>query len=75
MHGGDAVTAGVARAVERDLLSVHLDRARRRPVHAGEDPDERRLAGAIVAEEAEDLARMDIERDVMEDVDRHRTTC
>ena len=39
-------------------------------MHAREHLDQRRLAGAVVAEEAEHLARVDLERDVVEDVDR-----
>ena len=53
-----------------DLLAVHQHRAGRRLVHAREDLDERRLAGAVVAEQAEDFARVDLQRDVVQDVDR-----
>ena len=62
--------AGVARAVEGDGLAVHLDRAGRRLVDPGEDLDERRLSGAVVAEQAQNLAAVDFERDVVKYVDR-----
>ena len=56
--------------LERDRLAVHLHRARCRLVDAGEDLDQRRLAGAVVAEQAQHLARLHLERDVVKHVDR-----
>ena len=41
---------------------------------AGDDLDQRRLAGAVVAEQSHDLARREPEVDVAEDAGRHRTT-
>ena len=42
------------------------DVAGARPVHAGEDLDERRLAGAVVAEHARHLAGLDRRRDAFQ---------
>ena len=39
-------------------------------MHAGQRLDQRRLAGAVVAEEAQDFARVHLQRDVVQDVDR-----
>ena len=52
-----------------DVLAVQLDRAERRLDEPGQAPDERRLAAAREAHDDEDLARLDVERDV---VDRDR---
>jgi hypothetical protein len=57
-------------ASEFDGPAVHLDRAGVRAIHAGKRLDERRFAGAIVAEQTEDFSRTDIQRDVLQDVDR-----
>ena len=45
-------------------LAVDRDLAARRTVDAREDLDQRRFAGAVVAEQAMDLAELDLERDV-----------
>ena len=49
------------RAIDDDLALVAARR-----VHAAEDLDQRRLAGAVLADEAEHLARLDRERDVVQ---------
>ena len=69
VHGLDAEAAGelgrerlLQRAVDVDLAGV-------RAVRAGDALDERRLAGAVVADEPEDLARVQREADVAERAD------
>ena len=54
----------VLRAVDRDLLAVEEDLAGVVAVDAGDALDERRLAGAVVADERHDLARAHLEVDV-----------
>jgi hypothetical protein len=56
VDGLDAVVAGVDRGVERDRAAVDADLAIVRLEGAGENLDERRLSGAVVADEREDLA-------------------
>ena len=60
-----------ARAPERrragDVVPVQLDRPRRRPEEAREQVEERRLAGAVRADDADELARADLERDIGDD--------
>jgi hypothetical protein len=68
VHRGNPVGARVARTLEGRGLTAHLHRTRGGFVEAGEHLDEGGLAGAVVTEEAEDLARMDLERDVHEHV-------
>ena len=61
--------AGVARAGARsscDRLAADEDLAAGRLDHAGEDLDQRRLAGAIVADQADDLAAVDVQVDAAE---------
>ncbi len=58
--------AGVQAAV-RLLADAHL--ARVGLVVAGEDADERRLAGAVLAEQHEHLAGAGVEVDAVEDLD------
>src|SRR3954454_1187309 len=67
--GGDAALLGVARAVERRVLAVHQQLALVVLVHAREDLDERRLAGAVVAEHARHLVRLHADADVLQRVD------
>ena len=54
VHRRDAMLAGVAGAVEGDGLAVHFQRAGRRLVDPGKDLDQRRLARAVVAEQAQE---------------------
>ena len=56
----------VGRRAERDLLAFKQDLARGRDVVAGERADQRRFAGAVVAEQAMHLARQQRHRDVLE---------
>ena len=55
------IVAGIARASEMDRLAVEDERALARRVEAGENLHQRRLAGAIVADDAQDLAGIDVE--------------
>ena len=56
MHGRDAAAQRIARVGELGLHAVEQDGAAARLVEAGQDLDQRRLAGAVVAEQADDLA-------------------
>ena len=42
------------------------DRAGQRPLEAGEDVDQRRLAGAVRADQAEDLAAVEPDTDLID---------
>ena len=66
VHRGDASGLCLVRAVEGDLLAVHADGARVRPVDAGDDLDERGLAGAVLAHQGVDLAGGDREVHVLQ---------
>ena len=61
-----AISADVQR---RDLLAAEHDGAGRRPLEAGEHVDERRLAGAVRADQPEDLALPQLEVDAVERLD------
>ena len=64
-HRRDAAVACASRGLrKRDRPAVDQDLALARPVHAGEDLDQRRLAGAVVAEQAMHLAGIDLDVDV-----------
>src|SRR5918995_1215114 len=52
-----------------DLAAFPVELARIRLVVAGEDLDQRGLAGAVVAEQADDLVPSDVEVDVVERAD------
>ena len=54
------------RAPARDVAPLELDRALVGEVEAGEDVHERRLAGAVRADQADDLVAVQLERDVAE---------
>src|SRR5439155_22887508 len=47
-----------------DILAVEPDRALRRRQHAGDEIEQRRLAGAVGADQTDDLAAADRDRDV-----------
>jgi hypothetical protein len=49
-----------------DRATVDQDGAGARPVHARDDVEKRRLAGAIWPDERHDLARLDVKRDAVE---------
>ena len=65
----DPERGGVLRAVDRDRLALEEDLARVDRVDPGDALDERRLAGAVVADERHDLARRDVEVDLVERLD------
>ena len=50
-------------------LAVDEDLARIGRMRAGEGPDERRLAGAVATDQADDLARKEIDRDAVDGMD------
>ena len=55
-HRGESAATGVAGTAQGGRLAVDADRAGVGAQHAGEDLDERRLAGAVGAEQGVDLA-------------------
>ena len=59
VHGGDAVYLGVVGIGERPAECTHGERAAVRAQHTGDDLDERRLAGPVLAEQGVYLARGD----------------
>jgi hypothetical protein len=63
---GDAAIERVARAGHHDRLAVDQDLALGRLMHARERLDQRRFAGAVVAEQAHHLARVHLHRDAVE---------
>ena len=65
----DAEVGRVLRAVDRDGLAVEEDLALVDRVDAGDALDQRRLAGAVVADEGHDLAGRDVEVDLVEGLD------
>ena len=62
----DAVADGVGGAVDRRLLAADVDLAAGDRHRAGQHLDQRRLAGAVVAEEPDDLALAHHEGHVLE---------
>jgi hypothetical protein len=56
------VVARVARAGQPHRLALQDDPAAGRLMHTGDELDQRRLAGAVVANQRDDLARADVER-------------
>jgi hypothetical protein len=58
VNGGDAAIQRIARRRELHRLISQADLPLSGTVHAGKDLDQRRLAGAVVAEQAMDLARL-----------------
>ena len=66
VDGRDAVGARLARGVEGQLAALDEQSPLVRRVRAGEDLDQRRLAGAVVAQDAEHLPRVDVRGDVLE---------
>ena len=63
-HGRDAGASASRGVRERRRLAVHEELALAGLVHAAEDLDQRRLAGAVVAEHAGDGAGVHVQRDV-----------
>ena len=64
--GHDAGGDGIVRAGEMALLSVDANRAAVGTMHAAEDADQRRFAGAVLAHDGVDLAEADVEVDAVE---------
>ncbi len=64
-HRADAELEAGARRGDPDRLAVDQDLAFVRLLHAGEDADQRRLAGAVLAQQHMDLARLEVERDAV----------
>ena len=62
----DALLLGVPRPVEHELVPVHAEHAGVGRVDAGEQLHERRLAGAVLADEREHLAEAQLEVHVVE---------
>ena len=69
VHDGDAGRLSIGRAVEPAVLTIDHDLAGIDRVHAGECLDQRRLPGAVLAHERMDLAREELEIDVVECLD------
>ena len=72
VNGGDAGALLGTRAVLLDRFAENLDGARVCGVGAGEDLDECRLAGAVLADEAVDLALVEHEVDVLQRLDARK---
>ena len=70
VDAGDAQRLGVGRAAQLDDLAVDLEVAGVGPVQPGHDLDQRRLAGAVLADEGVDLARPQVERHAAQGVGR-----
>src|SRR6185312_2786848 len=66
----DSDPAGVDRATEVDRIAAEADLAMGRTEIAGDDLDERRLAGAVVAHQADHLARVNMHVHTMKGPDR-----
>ena len=66
MHRADAGGDRLARRREADLFAVDQEAAFVRPIKAGHDLDQRRLAGAILADKSVNLPRPDFQRDAVQ---------
>ena len=69
---GDPSRLGSRRPAEGHWLAIEEDGPRRRLVDAGEDLHEGRFPGAVLANEAQDLACMDFQGDVVKHGDRRK---
>ena len=69
VDGGDAAGRGVARGDRLQRLVADVDGAAVRRVGAGDDLDQRRLAGAVLAEQRVHLAGLHVEVDVLQHAD------
>ena len=63
---GDAELDDLLRRRVVDLVAEHGDRAAGRCQHAGDQVEGRALAGAVGADQGDDLAGLDVERDVVD---------
>ena len=66
VHGRNAFRPGVARGPEVHLFPRDQQPPGVRLMDPGEELDEARLPGAVVAEDARDLTRVDVHRDVLQ---------
>ena len=66
MHDGDAERLRLLRRSELDKLSADENRPGRGPAGAANDPDQRRLAGAVLSQQRVHLTAPDREIDVVE---------
>ena len=69
-HEGDAGLAVAMRRQARDVGAVDVQAAARDPVQSGKRVDERALAGAVRAEQDDDLALLDAKVDAAHRLDR-----
>src|SRR5207247_3985628 len=65
VHAFDTQLAGLTRRAQLHLVPKESNAARARRVVAGDDLHQGRLPGAVVANEADDLVRVDREADVV----------
>ena len=65
-NGGNARRDGIVRAAEVIGLAINRDLALIGPVHAAQNPRQRRFAGAVLADQGVDLARHHVEIDTIE---------
>ena len=75
MDRGDAVLEGLVRAGERDRLAADADLAGVRLVDAGEDLHQRRLAGAVLADQRGHLARIERQADIVQRAHAREGSC
>ena len=68
MLRGDAMALRVVGVAERTDRAPDRQRPGVRPEGTGDDPDQRRLAGAVLAEQGVHLARSDADADVAQDM-------
>ncbi len=69
VHGADPCRLGLRRVVDLERLAAEEDLAGVDAVDAGQRLDQRRLAGAVLAEQGVHLAGEQPERDVVEGED------
>src|SRR5919204_2769701 len=63
---GEAEPRDPVGPLARDVMAVEMHMARRGRMHAGDQVDQRGLAGAVRPNEADDLALVDVEADVVD---------
>src|SRR5271157_291114 len=62
----NAASASRAGILEQRLLAIDQDHAAGRRLHARDDLDHRGLAGAVVADQRDDLAGVDVEAEILD---------
>ena len=75
VRAGDAAAGAVVRGQGGDVLAAEGDASCRRLDVTREHAEQRRLAGTVGPDHAQDLALGDGEAHVVRDADRNRTTC